>query len=48
VKPEGSYTPVKKYVSWMAEGMKEHGIDPAFAMRFVDLYSTLLEFSEKQ
>jgi hypothetical protein len=47
VKPEEPYTPAKKYVSWMVEGMKEHGIDPTYAKRFVDLYPTLPEPSEK-
>ena len=46
VKPEGPYTPAKKYVSWMIEGMKEHKIDPVYAKRFIDLYPTLPETSE--
>jgi hypothetical protein len=45
VKPEGPYTPAKKYVSWMVEGMKEHGIDPAYAKRFLDLYDSVPETS---
>ena len=47
VKPEGPYTPAKKYVGWMVEGMKEHDIEPAYAKKFVDLYPMLPESSEK-
>jgi hypothetical protein len=45
VKPEGPYTPAKKYVGWMVEGMRKHDIDPAYAKRFIDLYSTLPDTS---
>ena len=47
VKPEGPYTPAKKYVSWMIDGMKEHRIDPSYAKKFIELYPTLPESSEK-
>ena len=48
VKPEGPYTPAERYVEWMVEGMKEHDIDPVYAKKFNDLYSTLPETSEKR
>ena len=47
VKPEGPYTPAKKYVSWMIDGMKEHRIDPSYAKKIIELYPTLPESSEK-
>jgi hypothetical protein len=47
VKSEGPYSPAKKYVGWIVEGMREHDIYPAYAKRFIDLYSTLPETSEK-
>ena len=47
VKPEGPYTASKKYVGYMVEGMREHGIDSKYSKRFLDLYETLPETSEK-
>jgi gamma-glutamylcyclotransferase (GGCT)/AIG2-like uncharacterized protein YtfP len=42
-KPEGPFTPSKKYVSYMLEGMKEHKIEQIYVKNFEKIYRELPE-----
>jgi hypothetical protein len=39
--PEGPFTPAKKYIGYMLEGMREHGIDPEYMQKYEHLYEEL-------
>ena len=39
--PKGPFTPSKKYVSYMLEGMAEHSFEEEYVKRFKDIYESL-------
>ena len=41
VKPEGPFTPAKKYVGWMIEGAEEHNLSPEYIEELKELKESL-------
>jgi gamma-glutamylcyclotransferase (GGCT)/AIG2-like uncharacterized protein YtfP len=41
VTPEGPFTPSRRYVGYMLEGMREHGIDREYVKKFEELLESL-------
>ncbi len=39
--PKGPYTPSKKYVGYMLEGMKEHNFEPEYIKKFQNIFDSI-------